>query len=234
MFRDFRALIVLATLATASTAFADVRVTMHDGRVTVVARDATLRQIFIEWARVGQTKVVNVERIPGGPISIELTDVPEAQALDILLRSVSGYMAAPRPTPAANLSRYDRILVMPTLVATRTANTPATPAFQQPEAAADDQPPANGAVPGRGPVFTFPQPQAVNPPPQSGAPVVVPGIGGAIPAPIVPVTTVPALYPGAPTTTSSAPTAAPGGSSVPGMIIPAPPPTVQPGQPQQR
>ena len=45
-------------------------------------------------------KVVNVERIPGGPLTLELSDMPEAQALDVLLRSVSGYMAAPRGRPS--------------------------------------------------------------------------------------------------------------------------------------
>ena len=58
---------------------------MQDGRVSIVAKDATVRQILTEWARVGQTKIVNVERIPGGPMTIELTNVPEAHALEILL-----------------------------------------------------------------------------------------------------------------------------------------------------
>ena len=55
-----------------------------------------MRQILTEWARVGQTRIVNVERIPGGPVTLQLTDVPESEALDLLLRSVTGYMAAQR------------------------------------------------------------------------------------------------------------------------------------------
>jgi hypothetical protein len=221
-------------LATASAARADVRVTMRDGRVTVVAKDATLRQILTEWARVGETKIVNVERIPGGPMSIELTDMPEGQALDVLLRSVSGYLAAPRPTPVANLSRYDRILVMPTPVSARVATAPAVPQFQQPtfDDNNDDQAPANAVAPGRAPTFTFPappQPQVVNPPAQGAMPTVIPGIGGAIPAPLANTpATVPALFPGARTTSS--PTAAPGGSSIPGVVVPLPAPTGQPSQ----
>src|SRR5258708_8459004 len=101
-------------LAGASTAAADVQLALHNGRVTLNAKDATVRQILTEWARVGQTKIVNVERIPGGPVTLQLVDVPEGQALDILLRAVSGYMAAPRPTVSANASRYDRILVLAT------------------------------------------------------------------------------------------------------------------------
>ena len=106
---------------------------MQDGRVSLVAKDATVRQILTEWARVGQTKIVNVERMPGGPVTLELTNVPEAQALDVLLRSLSGYIAAPRPVEAANLSRFDRIILMPTLAAARPADARRrrAPVFQQ-------------------------------------------------------------------------------------------------------
>src|SRR5206468_10656438 len=95
----------------------------------------TLRQILVEWARVGQTKIVNVERVPGGPISLELTDMPEGQALDILLRTLSGYFAAPRNAPADTLSVYDRIVIMPTIASARPAPTsaPPPPMFQQPQ-----------------------------------------------------------------------------------------------------
>src|SRR5215510_5361609 len=120
-------------LLASSTAFAEVQVTMQNGRVSVVAKDATVRQILTEWARVGQTKIVNVERIPGGPITLELTNVPEAQALEVLLRSLSGYITAPRATEAANLSQFDRIVIMPTLASARQAvsSGPPPPVFQQ-------------------------------------------------------------------------------------------------------
>src|SRR6476661_2866428 len=114
-------LCVAACLFAVSTASADVHVTMQNGRVSIVAKDATVRQILMEWARVGQTKIVNVERIPGGPITLELTNVPESQALDILLRSLSGYITAPRAADAANLSQFDRIVIMPTLASARPA-----------------------------------------------------------------------------------------------------------------
>ena len=89
-------LAVFATLSTSRIASADVQVTMQNGRVTVIAKNATLAQILAEWARVGQTKIVNGERVPGGPVTLQLTDMPEQQALDTLLRSIAGYMAAPR------------------------------------------------------------------------------------------------------------------------------------------
>src|SRR4029079_6410547 len=87
---------VAACLCAVSTASADVQVTMNSGRVSLVAKNATVRQILTEWARVGQTKIVNVERLPGGPIPVQLDNVTESQALEILLRTLSGYIAAPR------------------------------------------------------------------------------------------------------------------------------------------
>jgi hypothetical protein len=126
-----------ALLLAASTTFADVHVTMRDGRVSIVAKDATLREILAEWARVGHTTIVNGEKIPGGPITVELTDIAEQQALDVLFRSLSGYIAAPRLEPAAGMSVFDRIVVMPTLAAVRTSTSAAPPA---PQAAADAGP----------------------------------------------------------------------------------------------
>src|SRR3954468_11207547 len=109
------ALALSASLAFALPANAEVQLSLRDGRVTLVARDATVRQILAEWARVGKTKIVNGERIPGGPLTLELKDVPEAEALDVLLRTLSGYIAAPRAALVADASLYDSILVMPTV-----------------------------------------------------------------------------------------------------------------------
>ena len=220
-------------LAAVSTASADVSLTMQNGRVSLVAKDATVRQILTEWARVGQTKIVNVERVPGGPVTLELTNVPEAQALEVLLRAISGYIAAPRPVEEANLSRFDRIILMPTLAAARPATPSSAPAavFQQqnpqfPPLQADDddddRPAPNVPVPGtvRGPVFnSFPQPQVVNP---QGAPMPQPGNGAPQQNPATAMPTAPSPTPVAPY----------GGVSVPGMV--APPPPAPPGQPVRR
>ena len=127
------ALASVTWLTAGSTAFADVQLIIRNGQVSLVAKDATVRQILTEWARVGQTKIVNVERIPGGPITLELRNVPEQEALDVLLRSVSGYMAAPRAAGVANASAFDRIIVMPTSVAPRApAGGAPPPVFPQP------------------------------------------------------------------------------------------------------
>jgi hypothetical protein len=219
---------VAALLAAVSTASADVQLTMQNGRVSLTAKDATVRQILAEWARVGDTKIVNMERVPGGPVTLELTNVPEAQALEIVLRPLSGYITAPRPVEATNLSRFDRIILMPTLASARPVSAAPPPVFQQspqfppPQSADDDdddpRPAPNVQVPPpgqRGPVFnTFPQPQVANPqgaPMQQSAPQQ--GQPQASPTPVAPY----------------------GGVSVPGMVAPPPPtPGQVPGTPPIR
>ena len=164
----------LFMLLASSTLSAQVQLSIRDGRVTLMATNATVRQILSEWARIGQTTIVNIERIPGGPLTLQFTNVPEQEALDILLRSVTGYMAAPRPVAVANLSHYDRILVLPTAatprVAVAAAPTPVqrTP-FPSPNADDNEDQPSIVQSP-RGPLFpTFQVPPPVNPQQQGGA-----------------------------------------------------------------
>jgi hypothetical protein len=90
-----------------------VKLEIRGGLVTLEAKDATIREIFAEWARVGKTRVVNAETAPGGPLTLQFAEVPERQALDIILRSVAGFLAVPRTSPLDSASMYDRILVMP-------------------------------------------------------------------------------------------------------------------------
>ena len=222
---------IAACLLTASAASADVQVLLNGGRVSIVAKDATVRQILAEWARVGQTRVINVDRIPGGPLTLELTNMPEGQALDVLLRSVSGYMAAPRQTADANLSLFDRIIVMPTAAAPRpVASAQPAPVFQQPQFGqqqpqpvdddADEVTAPNVQRPNqpRGPVFNaFPPPQ-VGAPQQGPTPMpgMMPGAAGQTGG-----ANQPAPFGGSPTAPAN------GGVAVPGMIAPAPPQQLQ-------
>src|SRR5262245_49521410 len=137
-------LAVMGVAGFASRASADVQVSMKSGRVTIVAKDATVRQILMEWARVGQTKIVNVDRIPGSPVSIELRDMPEEQALKVLLRAFSGFMTAPRVTAAApEASVFDRIIVMPTIAAAAPAPAGGPPPISAPSFPQPSPPPSD-------------------------------------------------------------------------------------------
>jgi hypothetical protein len=110
----------------------EVKVSFSNGLVTIVATDASPRQILAEWAKLGQVRVTNLERLSGGPITIQLTNVPEAQALETLLRGTAGYVAAPRPRTgaAAAASLYDRILLMPGTAPPVPVSTPGQPPVQ--------------------------------------------------------------------------------------------------------
>jgi hypothetical protein len=104
---------------------AETRVTIAGGRITVIAKDATAQQILAEWARVGGMTVVNLESLPGGPLTIELTSVSEREALEVLMRSARGYIVTARDTPDDTHSSFERILVMPSGSTTVVAAAPA-------------------------------------------------------------------------------------------------------------
>ncbi len=88
---------------------------INSGRVSLDAVNVPARQILAEWSRIGGTKVVGAEKITGTPLTLKLVDMPERQALDIILRNVAGFMAAPRQASALpGASAYDRILIMAT------------------------------------------------------------------------------------------------------------------------
>jgi hypothetical protein len=115
----------LLTAASANAFAGDLKLSIANGRVTIVAQDVTLRQILDEWGRVGQTVVVGADRLAGPPVTLELRDVAEGRALETLLRSASGYIAKPR-SGTAGASAYDRILIMPA------SRAPAASAVPQP------------------------------------------------------------------------------------------------------
>jgi hypothetical protein len=193
-----------------------VQLSIRDGRVWLNATNATPREILAEWTRVGGTRIVNAERLPGGPLTLQLDGVPELQALDALLRSAGGFIASSRADATAGQSRVDRIVIVP-------AKSVALPSPPPPVATAtvvtttggvqrligangmpipDDQEDTPGAPPAR-PAFSSIPPGFSAPPddsPQSMAPNATP---------------------------TSRPTA-PVGVLVPGTIVPPPAPSGQP------
>jgi hypothetical protein len=225
-------LVVAAGTAFAASvlpASAEVQLTMANGQVTLSAKNATPSQILAEWARVGQSQVVNAEHVTGAPLTIELTNVPEAEALDVILRGVGGYVLAPRGQATPDASRYDRIFIV-------MATTPARPAPPPPPA---QQPRFLPPPP--------PQQQDVDEPPQqprTAAPAPNPFAGrgfGQAPGATTPAyNTFPATG-ATPAGAPPAPAPTPGGVAqpaagvpVPGMVMPAPPQQQGPGtvQPQ--
>jgi hypothetical protein len=238
-------LTVALSIAIAAPAFAQqpLKLSFQDGRVSVDANSVPVRMILNEWSKIGGTKVVGAERITGAPLTVKLVNVTEAQALETILRSVAGYMAAPRNGASTGPSIYDRILVMATTSAPAAATAAARPsppqstAFagtqrfvpprQRQEQAEQDEPVEQDENPPSPPVFTFPQPgqNGQNGFPQPGtftnAPQSVNQPGMAVPAPQTITINPSQSAPGQPQM--------PIGVSQPGMMVPAPQPTQQPG-----
>jgi hypothetical protein len=213
-----------------------VSVQFRAGRVTLVARNAPIRAILAEWARLGDATVVNGERVAGAPVTLELTDVPERQALDVILRGVAGYMLAPRRAGSVGASTFDRIMILPTSVAPR--NPP-------PVAAAGARPgvPRPALIPPRPPEVALDAPAEVEDAVESDAvvtPPVNPSLTPRVPPIVRPLPGAESTQdeaesdnPGAPapgtvTTTPSNPFGMPPGSSTtPGVISPVPRPQQQ-------
>jgi len=143
--------VVVATLGVAPVTAGELTLTFKDGRVTLKAVDTPLRQVLQEWARLGQTRIIGLEKVAGGPLTLELVNIPEKQALEILLRPIAGYMAAQRQGPGApTISRFDRLALLPTSVASAaplgprpTLLTPPPPQAPMPDpiGLANDEPP---------------------------------------------------------------------------------------------
>jgi hypothetical protein len=111
-----RSIVALLTLlCAAAPASAQVlSLEFQDGRVRLTAENVPVSRILSEWARVGGTTIVNGERIPGGPVTLQLVDVSERQALEVVLRDAAGYMVSARDATSSGASAFDKILVLPT------------------------------------------------------------------------------------------------------------------------
>jgi hypothetical protein len=121
--------ITLLAVGATSAAAQNVSLEFQDGQVRLQAQGVSVSQILAEWGRRGRTTIVNGERVPGPAVTIVLQDVPEQQALEIVLRSVSGYLVAPRETAVAGASVFDRIYILPT--SSRPTNASPLPPQQQ-------------------------------------------------------------------------------------------------------
>ena len=247
------ALLTIVAIASVPLRADTVQLSLRDGRLTLVAVNATAAQIFDAWTRAGGVEVVNAERMPATPLTLTIRDVPEEQALDTVLRAVTGYMARRRAAPAADASVFDRIIILPTPAGARPAATPAAlaPGRSAPAPAppstfpqgpgvgrligADGQPmeddqadapraPYNGGdVPQQGGRVQG-QPRVL--PSEPSAPAPQPSPGAAPQAP--PQGTAQPGVSSAPGVPQSGATAAPAGVPRPGMAVPAPATPQQP------
>lgn len=219
--------------SSAGRAFAeDFWMLFQDHRVTLVVRDMTVSRILDRWSQIGGTVIVNSEAILGGPVSLQLSDVPEREALDILLRGVDGYLIAERDGATAGVSTIGKILILPKSASPRSQSALNAAALDRP---GTFQPIA--AQPEQAFVPTTPD-VIESVPPVAGPAYVPPGL---LPIPVLPAGT---ARPGetapqapAPFRSGATPTAQPG--QAPPMVNmiqttgpgATPPPAVIPGAP---
>lgn len=241
------ALVVLAGTAAPAWTQQAVKLQFEDGLVTLTAQNAPIRTILAEWARLGGATIVNGDRVAGPPVTLELSRVPERQALDTLLRTVAGYMLAPRRPGSIGASAFDRILILPTSAAPRTpppspASTPRVTLPRPPVGLQPGEPPGAGLdsaddldAPGEAAVEPFTPgqppggPRVLMPPrpfqpPPVGSVFQPPSPGGPEPQVVVPGETDPEAAPSGVAPTPSNPFGIPFGSSTtPGVVTTTPP-----------
>ena len=197
-----------------------VRVAFANGRVTIIADNATVPEILREWARAGGSSFINAEKIvPTERLTLRLENEHELRAIDVLLRPFAGYAVVARPAGSTAASAVGRVVIMPSArpagypVAAAAAPPAAAPSFADFNKArtinAQTRPDDDGAVQQvtPPPASAVPQPSSATPP---GAP-----IGQANPLGSTPLQTGPVSG----TTTSSRP----------GVVIGAQPVQPRPG-----
>jgi hypothetical protein len=148
MLRTTVALLLFFSAAAAPADAGELKLTIANGRATLIAQDVPVRQILAEWSRLGGTKIINGDKLMGPPVTLHIIDKPEREVLETLLRSASGYVASPRTIGSVGVSAFEAVMIMPT---------------SRPPAVTASGPPAFNQRPG------FPQPQ---PMPQQAMPVV--------------------------------------------------------------
>jgi hypothetical protein len=228
---------VVLGVAAFAAAQAPLQLHIDKGRVTLHAQNVPLRTILAEWSKLGGAKIVNGDAVAGAPLTLDLESVPERQALEIILRGVSGYVLAARQPGTIGVSMYDRIMILPTSAAPRNPSPalagtapgmirPVAP--RQPDGQdADDQDATQGNdVPLARPV-PIPRPVV------GGAPVIPPGGAPVPPVAVVPENESQQPPPGVVVTPAN-PFGLPAGSSTrPGVIAPAPQQAQPPRPPDQ-
>ncbi len=142
----------------------------HQGHVTLVAQNVTVREILAEWARLGGTTMVNADKLTGGPISVQFEAQPEAAVLESLLRSSAGYILYPRLQGTQGASSWQSVSIL----ATSHPTTLYTPAAQSaPQIAPVVQSMPDDEIP---PVTVTPNPAQTQPASQPNRPAPGPGV----------------------------------------------------------
>jgi hypothetical protein len=153
--------VLLTTAALPAQSERKLEISFQDGAVTLVASNVTVREILNEWARKGGTRILNGERIQGGPVTLQFDGLPERMVMDSLLRSAAGYVLGPRVAGQAGSSQFGIISILPTTTSV------AGPSYGAPAPAPMRPNPDNELPPVTPPIGTVDPNRPVNAPPGS-------------------------------------------------------------------
>jgi hypothetical protein len=154
-----------------------------DGRVTLLANKATVREVLAEWSRVGGSTFVDAERLPTDPLTLRYEARPEAEVIASVLGRAAGYVIGPRRIDSTAASQIEVVFVLATSNPTQGAFAPPAPQnFPPPQVpsrgAPDDEIAPVGPPPGPQPAGTSGVPITIIPVPTVPPPNTGRGGGG--------------------------------------------------------
>ena len=72
-------------------------------------------------------RILNADRIADAPVSLDFANVPERDALDMLLSNAAGYVASVRESEQRGTSAFTLIVILPSSVAPEPPRSPPPP-----------------------------------------------------------------------------------------------------------
>lgn len=99
-------------LLSAPAAAQEFELSVERGLVTVRANDARLDDLLRRWSEITGLAVVSKGDISGIRLTLELSSVPERQALDLILRGVAGYVIGELRDPSTGLGAIATLIVV--------------------------------------------------------------------------------------------------------------------------
>ena len=153
--------VLLTTATLPAQSDRKLELSFQDGTVTLIAANVTVREILNEWARKGGTRILNGERLQGGPVTLQFDGMPERLVMDSLLRTAAGYVLGPRLASQAGASEFGIVSILPTTVSV------AGPSYGAPAPAPVRPNPDNEIPPVTPPIGSIDPRQPVNTPPNT-------------------------------------------------------------------
>lgn len=104
---------LLAGLSHSATA-QSLSLRLDGGAVTLHAANVTVDEILARWSKTtGLTVVSQNGHGSDIPVTLDLSGVPERDALRLVLRDLSGYIMGEKRDPLTGAVRIDRLVILP-------------------------------------------------------------------------------------------------------------------------